>query len=202
MRQPLPSAVILLSALALACGERNAQPPSADSAARPGALDSAVTDARPSATAPEQWQLTEEGLGPLHAGMTIAQARAVIPGDFTIPAESPDDAACSYARWTAQPALTRVMVTDGVIARVEVDTTSIRTAAGAGVGDSEARIDSLYPGRVRRMAHKYTDGRYLIVVATPPRDTMFRFVFETDGHRVTTMRAGRVPAVEWVEGCS
>lgn len=202
MRQPMPRAVILLSALTLACGERNAQPPAADSAAPPAALDSAVTDARPPAPAPEQWQLTEEGLGPLHAGMTIEQARAVVPGELTIPADSPDDAACSYARWTAKPALTRVMVTDGVIARVEVDTTSIRTSAGAGVGNSEARIDSLYPGRVRRMAHKYTDGRYLIVVATPPRDTTFRLVFETDGHRVTTMRAGRLPAVEWVEGCS
>jgi hypothetical protein len=27
-------------------------------------------------------------------------------------------------------------------------------------------------------------------------------VFETDGKRVTMFRAGRLPEVEWVEGCS
>lgn len=200
MRLPMLNAVVLLSAVALGCGDRSAKPSVADSATPRDAVDSVATSA--SALSPAQWQLTEEGLGPLHAGMTVAQARAVVPGEFTMANASPDDAACSYATWTAQPPRTRVMVTDGVIARVEVDTASIRTAAGAGVGDSESRIDSLYPGRVRRMPHKYTDGRYLIVVAAAPRDTMFRFVFETDGQRVTTMRAGRYPAVEWVEGCA
>lgn len=202
MRLPTLNVVILLSAFALGCGDRSANTANADSAAQPNVVDSVATPASTPASSPAQWQLTEEGLGPLHAGMTLEQARAVVPGAFTIPNASPDDALCSYATWTAQPPWTSVMVTDGVIARVEVDATSIRTAAGAGVGDSEARIDSLYPGRVRRMPHKYTDGRYLIVLATPPRDTMFRFVFETDGHRVTTMRAGRYPAVQWVEGCA
>lgn len=202
MRLPTLNAVVLLSAVALGCGERAAKPSNADSAAQPSAVDSVALSASTPAPSPAQWQLTEEGLGPLHAGMTLEQARAVVPGEFTIPNASPDDAACSYAIWTAQPPRTRVMVTDGIIARVEVDTAAIRTAAGAGVGDSESRIDSLYPGRVRRMPHKYTDGRYLIVLAAAPRDTMFRFVFETDGNRVTTMRAGRYPSVEWVEGCA
>lgn len=202
MRVPALSSVVVLSVFALGCGERSAKPSNADSVAQPRAVDSSAAGASTPAPSPAQWQLTEEGLGPLHAGMTVEQARAVATGVFTIPSASPDDAACSYATWTAQPAGTRVMVTEGIVARVEVDTTAIRTAAGAGVGDTEARIDSLYPGRVRRMPHKYTDGRYLIVLATAPRDTMFRFVFETDGRRVTTMRAGRYPAVEWVEGCA
>jgi hypothetical protein len=30
---------------------------------------------------------------------------------------------------------------------------------------------------------------------------MFRIVFETDGQRVTRFRAGRLPAVQYVEGC-
>lgn len=202
MRLSTLSSVVLLSAFALGCGERSAKPSNADSAPQPNAVESVATSTSAPAPSPAQWQLTEEGFGPLHAGMTLEQARAVVPGEFTIPNASPDDVACSYATWTAQPAGTRVMVTDGVVARVEVDTAAIRTAAGAGVGDRESRIDSLYPGRVRRMPHKYTDGRYLIVLAAAPRDSMFRFVFETDGQRVTTMRAGRYPTVEWVEGCA
>ena len=30
----------------------------------------------------------------------------------------------------------------------------------------------------------------------------YRLVFETDGERVTRYRAGRLPEVEWVEGCA
>ena len=33
-------------------------------------------------------------------------------------------------------------------------------------------------------------------------DSAYRLIFETDGQRVTEYRAGLLPAVEWVEGCS
>ena len=94
------------------------------------------------------------------------------------------------------------MLVGDTLARVDVFRSSTtRTAAGAGLGDSAARIDSLYSGRVRTQPHKYTTGKYLIVPSAA--DTTFRLVFETDEEgRVTRYRSGRLPEVEWVEACS
>jgi hypothetical protein len=86
--------------------------------------------------------------------------------------------------------------------RVDVDTTGVLTAEGAGVGDSESRVLELYRGRVRVEPHKYSgpEGHYLVV--TRSTDTLFLIIFETDGKRVERYRAGRRPAVEFVEGCA
>ena len=92
------------------------------------------------------------------------------------------------------------MIDGGRIARVDVDSAGIATAAGARIGDSEARIERLYAGRVRTTPHKYEEGgRYLTVDAAD--DSSFAIVFETSKGRVTRYRAGRRPAVEYVEGC-
>lgn len=60
----------------------------------------------------------------------------------------------------------------------------------------------MYPGRVEVQPHKYTgpEGHYLSV--SVPSDTLLRIIFETDGRVVTRYRAGRRPAVEYVEGRS
>ncbi len=94
------------------------------------------------------------------------------------------------------------MVVDGRIARIEVKNSAVATATGAGVGDSEARIHALYPGRVQVRPHKYTDGHYLIVRPEATSDSANRLIFETDGRHVLEYRAGLLPAVAWVEGCS
>jgi hypothetical protein len=62
------------------------------------------------------------------------------------------------------------------------------------------RVMELYP-TARRTPHKYTDGAYLIVMPFAPADTLHRYVFETDGQRVTVYRAGLYPPVEYVESC-
>jgi hypothetical protein len=90
------------------------------------------------------------------------------------------------------------MVIEGRIARIDVDSATIATTAGARVGDSEQHIRELYGERLITSPHKYVEGHYLTVT---PRDTAHRILFETDGQRVTRYRAGRVPEVEWVERC-
>ena len=57
------------------------------------------------------------------------------------------------------------------------------------IGDSEARIKSLYAGRVVSTPHKYaTGGHYLTV--TPPGGGNNRIIFETDGKVVTDVKLG------------
>ena len=81
---------------------------------------------------------------------------------------------------------------------------SLPTDRGARIGDTQARIEQLYRGRVVAMPAKYDPrGKYLVVRPIPPADSSRRIVFETDSTtRVTRYRVGREPEVEWVEGCS
>jgi len=88
-------------------------------------------------------------------------------------------------------------------ARVDVyDERTVETIAGARSGDSEERIKQLYPGRIKVEPHHYTDGHYLVYVPDEPKFKAFRIIFETAGTRVLNYRAGRVPEVQYVEGCS
>ena len=88
------------------------------------------------------------------------------------------------------------------IARVDVRSGTIATAEGAQIGDSSDRIRRLYAGRVTASPHKYTAGQYLTVGPASPADGEFRLVFETEGERVTRYRSGKLPQVQYVEGCA
>ena len=139
--------------------------------------------------APPQWVVTESGAGPIRVGMTADEIRPHVEALGEL-------AGCAYAKVPAAPGLL-VMFFSGKVVRLDVIEMATATAEGARVGDSEARIRELYPG-VRAEPHKYTDGHYLVVDTAPGR----RLVFETDGTLVTRYRAGGVPQVDWVEGCS
>ena len=192
--QPRIVLIALLGA-AIACGGGAERSPRADSSAAPHDASGATpTGVRGSDSA-----VTEYGLGPLRAGMTIAEASSALGGALVAPVEY-DTAGCDYATWRGGPAGVRVMIDQGRIARVEVDSVNVATAAGARVGDDEERIKSLYPGRVTVTPHKYGDGHYLTVNAVG--DSSLAIVFETSEGRVMKYRAGRRPAVDYVEGCS
>ena len=92
------------------------------------------------------------------------------------------------------------MLENNKIARVEVRSGTVATAEGAHIGDSEARINSLYSGRVTTTPHKYTTGGHYLTI-TPVDGSQNRIVFETDGKVVTEYRAGALPAVAYVERC-
>jgi hypothetical protein len=154
----------------------------------------------PAAITPDRWSLAPDSYGPLRVGMTRDALATLIPGTFTLAAPA-EPGGCGYAEWDGPPGV-RLMFTGDTLVRIEADSAVVITGDSARVWDAEARIDSIYKARVRRVPHKYTDGRYLIIVAEPPADTLHRIVFETDGARVTKLRAGRMPEVEYVEGCS
>ena len=143
--------------------------------------------------------VSERGIGALRAGMTVAQARAAL-GSFNV-AKGAESSGCGYATSAALPAGVRVMVENGVIGRVDVDTTSVPTAEGARVGDSEESVRALYGQRLATSPHKYTDGHYLTVRASAPADTIHRIIFEAAKGRVVNYRAGQLPQVGYVERC-
>jgi hypothetical protein len=166
-----------------------------------GPAGTPVADATPTAAPVGSWTVSARGLGPLRAGMTVAEAAVVVANGFAIP-EGADTTRCGYANWPAAPAGVWVMLEHGRVVRVEVRDGMTATDVGARIGDREARIDSLYHGRVATTPGKYEAKRHLLVVTpTAPTDSAYRLIFETDGRVVTNYRAGSRPAVEYVEGC-
>ncbi len=178
-----PGAAILFALVFTACGSGDKADAGSEAVATAG---------------PDGWRITPQGFGPLLAGQSLAEASAAVGSPITLAAGASPD--CSYAEWAAAPAGVRVMVERDTVVRVEVLSGSVTTAEGAKIGDAEGRINSLYATRVMVGPHKYTTGKYMTAFAPP--DTMYKIVFETDGQNVTMFRSGRVPAVEYVEGCS
>ncbi len=200
----LRGGMIVLAAALCACGsgESNGRVGDGDTTAAPAAAPpppvAVATDTSMETGRPLGWVLRADGVGSLRVGMTVDEANRAVKGglDRTSGLEK-----CDYVRPKNGPAGVLLMVVDGRIARVDVDSTSVSTAAGVRLGDAESRVRQAYPG-ARVEPHKYVDGHYFIAIPGTPADTLHRLVFETDGKTVTRMRGGVYPPVEYVEGCS
>jgi hypothetical protein len=189
--KPLPVAVVLAVVAAQGCTPTDRSLPNTDSPTVEKATGNPVSSPG------RDWVVTASSFGPLRLGVPVGQVASVL-GDTARPA----DESCGYVAPATLPDSVSVMIVNDTAFRVDVRNAKVRTAEGAAIGDTEQRIGALYPGRLRTEPHKYTSGRYLIVTPADVADSAFRIVFETDGARVVNYRAGRLPSVLWVEGCS
>lgn len=163
--------------------------------------DSAAAPAAPAPanSGPVSWAMTPRGIGPLHAGMTVVDAKFALNGFFT----ADTSVGCREQAMHGAPGKVMVTVVDGRVERFDTRDTAIATELGARVGDTEARVESLYVGHVSVQPHKYLEkGHYLVVTPTTPGDSNNRIIFETDGNKVTEYRSGSLPTVSFVEHCS
>ena len=151
---------------------------------------------------PPVWSLSEFGYGPIVVGMSYKAANDSLKGALKA-AKDANLTECDYVKWEGGPAGLGIMVIEGSIARVDVrDSSDIPTDAGARVGDTEAHVKSLYGTRLTVSNHKYEDGHYLTVRSANGADTLHLIVFETAQGKITRIRAGAKPGVEYIEGCS
>lgn len=148
--------------------------------------------------------ITTGGLGPVRVGMTVQEATKAAG----LPIIAPTSAAilpspgCGFARADGLDGV-GFMLIDGVIVRVDISSGPIATASGARIGSTEQEIKDLFPDLIEVTPHAYVEGgNYLTLVPTAENLKDVRVVFETDGKVVTSYRAGRMPAVEWIEGCA
>jgi hypothetical protein len=79
--------------------------------------------------------VTEKGIGPVEIGMTVPHAEAMLKTSLAPPAGT-DSAACRLTRWEGAPAGLSLMFEGGKVVRVDVDSGSVPTAAGAKIGTS------------------------------------------------------------------
>ncbi len=144
-------------------------------------------------------RLAFTGIGPVKIGMTEAQFRSILKGKIE---RSDLEQNCSYLTPAAKGI--SFMLLDSRIARVDITGRDWLTEAGAGIGTSETDIHRLYP-QVRAEPHPYYDeglGHYLRMTPTDPKLSRYELLFETEGGKVTSFRAGLSRAVGLIEGCA
>lgn len=160
------------------------------------------TEADAAAPPDTTWTVSASTAGALPLGIPLADATTTLGDPLAVRYDIPGSR-CGYVRPASFPEGASLMVVNDTIVRVDVVRGSpAPTTEGARIGDTEDRVREIYGARLGVQPHKYTAGHYLIVTPAATRDSAFRIVFETDGSVVTRYRAGRLPEVEWVEGCA
>jgi hypothetical protein len=164
----------------------------------------------------EQSKVTIDGIGPIRVGMTVAEAEK--SANVTLIEKGGRAGTGCYYLWpkTGPQGLGLMVISrreekpilrnQDRIARVDIfKNNRITTLRGAKMGDNETQIKALYPGQIRVTPHQYTGsqgGHYLTFMPKDATDQGYRIVFETLKGRVTQFRSGRMPEVEFVEGCA
>jgi hypothetical protein len=163
------------------------------------ALSTIFVGALPPHDAKAQLVVTPSSLGPVQFGSTTTQASAALGLEVTFGGAAEPEDRCGYADWEGLPHSLAVMTLSDTIVRVSVQDSTVLTAEGAGVGTTELQLQELYAGRVEVTMG---DGNIFTVTPPEPADSGYRLIFQTNFRWVTSYRAGLLPAVRWVEGCS
>ncbi|MEO6877242.1 MAG: hypothetical protein ABI205_02095, partial [Gemmatimonadaceae bacterium] len=162
----------------------------------------AATPAAPSTPAAGDTSrvVTSNGYGTVHIGASAAQLASAL-GTKVPASHSADERSCRYVVLSVLPSGMRVMLVNDSVARIDIGAAGPRTAEGAGIGDAESKVVSLYGARALVRPNKYTGPVGHDIVVNAPGDSTHRVIFETDGKKVLRFHAGRQPAVDYVEGC-
>jgi hypothetical protein len=136
--------------------------------------------------------------------MTLEQASAAAGTPIRIDPATELGTDCAYARAEGGPQGLAFMVIGGKIQRVDVFPGSrVQTVSGVGLGTTEDEVKRTYPGRIRVEGHPYVpSGHYLVYTPNDSSLAHLSMIFETDGQRVTSYRAGLRGAVSQIEGCA
>ena len=145
--------------------------------------------------------ITIGGLGAVRVGMTVEEAQAAAGLELVGEPDVRINEDCYFISPVGLDGVS-FMVSGGTIARVDIVSGPITTRSGAGIGSTEQEIKNLFGDQIVVSPHAYVEGNYLTFVPVDEGDDRYRVVFETDGREVTQYRAGRVPEVEYVEGCA
>jgi hypothetical protein len=151
-----------------------------------------------------------EGIGSIKVGMTLAQASAAVGKPVELDPNYILDG-CAYAEVQGGPkGLSFMVLRDRASApwkifRADVHEGAIATVSGIRVGATEAEVKATYSGKGGSYTvspHPYTgpEGHYLTYDADGKGGKLL--IFETDGKKVTSFRAGDEGAVQAIEGCA
>ncbi|WP_420435237.1 hypothetical protein [Candidatus Poriferisocius sp.] len=146
-------------------------------------------------------KLTTAGLGSMFFGMTPDGASEALPTLWT---GGPEDGTprCYLLAPANGPSGVVVTIYNSSIERVDITNPNITTRSGASVGSTEAQLHELFGARLVVTPYADGSGNSIQYVPVDETDVDYRVIFETDGATVTSMRAGRLPAVAPAEPCT
>jgi hypothetical protein len=127
--------------------------------------------------------------------MSVAEARQAAGAELRGDASSLD---CEMLYFATDPAV-QLMIENGKVTRIDIRDGRHPTVLGIRVGDTEARAQATYGGKLEITPHKYDQRGHYLTLRSP--DKKSAMVFETDGERITAIRGGVIPSVEYVERC-
>ncbi|WP_447525909.1 hypothetical protein [Parasphingorhabdus sp. NYA22] len=164
--------------------------------------------------------LTFTGLGDIRIGMSVSELQSKFGATLEYDAYPEVKAnACAYWKIPEHPNL-GLMIVDGHLGRIEVDTDDYQTRSGAKIGMSEVTVNSIYGSWIQMEHHPYLgkSGSYLVLES---RDRRYKMIFETrtpndsggefasdlsggpsPAKQVESFRAGLAEPVSYIEGCA
>ena len=111
--------------------------------------------------------------------------------------EESDEESCWYAKFNAYPGV-NFMVQDGRVSRLD-SSESIITSIGYTVGASMAEVTKAIPTAIVEPNHYNPEAHYITVMS---EDGKSAILLDESKGKVTSVRAGLLPVVQYVEGCS
>jgi serine/threonine-protein kinase len=144
--------------------------------------------------------ISTEGIGPVLVGMTESEAERA--GDFELTFDGFGTGQCKYLTSDAVKDV-GFMFNKGTLARIDTTNPNSETISGVSVGDSEADVYEAYGDQIEREANYYDpeNASYLTYVPEDPADKT-RVLFDVNDGQIINIRAGRLPEINYVEGCA
>lgn len=143
---------------------------------------------------PKNLVLSDQSIGPVAFGAPLAQVEISVGQAVRL--DEVDNPECGYVTFEAVPKV-RFMVEKGVIVRADVDS-QIANTHGIRVGDTEGALKEKF-ANLKVESHEFAPGGHVFTLPGQGKSAM---VMESDGAKITSIRAGLQPAVSYSEGCS
>jgi len=144
-------------------------------------------------------QITQNGLGSIRLGMTVAQAQTRTGQKIDNNLFTPGDTSCGIAQLSPASLGVNMQTTNLRIWVINVTKRGISTRSGIRVGDRVPALRSAYGSRLRSQPDKYTPKARVYWVAFGNRKLQF---FANPKGVIGQISSGRKPEIDFVEGCS
>ncbi|MDD4964649.1 MAG: hypothetical protein PHI11_12110 [Gallionella sp.] len=143
----------------------------------------------------EEPVLSATGYGAIKFGAKLSDVEKTVSEHVAAPAND-DEAACRYVQIKAYPEA-NFMVEQDVITRADVSAKA-KNNLNISVGERLAKVTAEHPSAHTEPHHYDPSGYYLIFKSAEGKSAI---VMEVGGGKITDIRAGLEPSVEYIEGC-